>query len=56
VAAVKPAIAAPQDWSGDLLVLAVPEEAFDATGAICSCRPWGLLLEMACVACGGKHS
>lgn len=54
MAAVSPATAAPQDWSGDLLVLAVPEEAFDATGAICSCRPneWGLLLEMACVACG----
>ena len=32
VPAVSPAAGKPADWQGDLLVLAVPEEAFDTTG------------------------
>lgn len=30
--AVLPAAGVPQDWFGDLLVLAVPEDAIDTTG------------------------
>ena len=31
---VSPASGAPQDWVGDLLVLAVPEDAFETTGRL----------------------
>lgn len=33
VPTVSPAAGKPQDWSGDLLVLAVPEDAIDTSGA-----------------------
>ena len=31
---VSPAAGEPKDWSGDLLVLAVPEDAVDSSGGV----------------------